>query len=91
MMACAALATLAAILDAQEKHEEAEELYRRALNILESQLGQENYEAAVNLNNLAALNFRRGNTLLAEAFYWWAVNLKREDSRARASGYGQDH
>jgi tetratricopeptide (TPR) repeat protein len=30
------------------------------------------------LNNLAALHYRRGNTLLAEAFYWWALHLKEK-------------
>ncbi|MBV8729445.1 MAG: tetratricopeptide repeat protein, partial [Acidobacteriia bacterium] len=27
---------------------------------------------------LAALNYRRGNLMLAEAFYWWALHLKEQ-------------
>ena len=30
------------------------------------------------MNNLAALHYRQGNSLLAEAFYWWALHLKEK-------------
>ena len=49
-------AALAAILDGQGKREEAEALFRRALNVFERIYGPHHYEVAVNLNNLGALH-----------------------------------
>jgi hypothetical protein len=43
------------ILDGEDKHREAERLYKQAIAVFRKALGPENYELAVNYNNLAAL------------------------------------
>ena len=54
------LAALAALLDGQGKYDKAEPLYHRALKIFKRVYGEEHYEIAVNLNNLAALKHAKG-------------------------------
>ena len=51
---------MAALLDGQGKSDKAEPLYHRALKIFKRVYGEEHYEIAVNLNNLAALKHAKG-------------------------------
>ena len=72
------MAALGALLADQEKFEEAESMYRRALAVLERKLGQGHYEVSVALHNLAAVHYARGHEVEAEAFYWWALANKEK-------------
>jgi tetratricopeptide (TPR) repeat protein len=57
-------------------YEEAERLYRRALDILERVYGPEHHEVAVTLNNLAALAHARGRNDEAETLFQRALTIK---------------
>jgi tetratricopeptide (TPR) repeat protein len=63
------VAALASLLDAQGKHEEAEQLYRRVLAVFERTHDAVHYDVAVNLNNLAALCYAQGRYAEAEPLY----------------------
>jgi Flp pilus assembly protein TadD len=55
--------------------EEAERLYRRALEIKERVLGPEHPEVGTTLNNLAVVCWRRGRLDEAEALYRRAIDV----------------
>jgi Flp pilus assembly protein TadD len=58
--------------------EEAERLYRRALDIKERLLGPEHPEVGTTLNNLAVVYRRRGRLEEAEALYRRAIDILSE-------------
>jgi tetratricopeptide (TPR) repeat protein len=72
------MVALAAILDGQEKFDEAEPLYLEALEILERSPETHAGEIAVALNDLGALYTQRGASERAEALLTRAVDLKRQ-------------
>jgi len=78
------MAALAALLDGQKKYREAETLYRRALAIFERVYGEEHYEIAVSLNNLAAIYHALGKLEEAEHLYQRALAIKEKI-------FGADH
>ena len=55
-----------------------------ARRVLESRLGHDHPRLWVTLNNLAAVHFVRGDLLLAEALYWWALSNREQR-------FGPDH
>jgi tetratricopeptide (TPR) repeat protein len=75
---------LAGLLTTLARTEEAEPIYRRALEINEAALGPENPEVAVTLNNLASL-------LRALARYEEAEPLFRRALAILEAAYGPDH
>ena len=72
------MAALAAILDGQQKQDEAESLYRDALRIYERSPESNAGEIAVTLNGLGALYATRGSLEEAEAILTRALSLKQE-------------
>ena len=70
------LAALAALIDGQERHTEAGEMYERALAIFERVYGPDHYEMAVTLNNLAGVRLAEGNVGEAEAIYRRSLAIK---------------
>ena len=72
------LAALAALLDGQEKYDEAEKVYIRVIEIFTQLYGSEHYEIAVNLNNLAAICAARGDSTQAETLYRCALTIKEK-------------
>jgi tetratricopeptide (TPR) repeat protein len=75
--AAADRAALAAILDAQGRHRQAQETLRQALSMFESVLGRDHYEVAVTLEKLAAIAHRAGDLERAAALYERALAIKR--------------
>jgi tetratricopeptide (TPR) repeat protein len=65
-----------AILLALGRLDEAEALLCDAIAWFERRLGEENYEVAVNLNNLAMLRIRQGRPSDAEALYRRSLRMK---------------
>jgi tetratricopeptide (TPR) repeat protein len=74
-------AALAAVLDAQGKYDEAEQLYHRALVIFRRL--RSHFDVAVNLNNLAALYQARGEAVRPEKLYKRALVIKEKLFGAR--------
>jgi tetratricopeptide (TPR) repeat protein len=72
------MVALAAILDGQQKFDEAEPLYIEALGILERSPQRNAEEIAVALNDLGALYAQRGLSDRAEHLLTRAVDLKRQ-------------
>jgi tetratricopeptide (TPR) repeat protein len=70
------VAALAALVQEQHRLEEAEQLYQRAIAILEDTFEPVHYELAVNYNNLAAVYASRGNPQQAEQLYRRALDIK---------------
>ncbi len=70
------LAALAALVQEQQRFDEAETLYRRLIAIFEAGFGPIHYELGVNYNNLAALHAARGNLREAENLYQRALGIK---------------
>ena len=78
------LNNLASSTNTQGKYEEAEPLYRRALDIREKALGKDHPSTAISLNNLAALYRRAGEVREAEPLYKRALDI-------REKALGKDH
>jgi CHAT domain-containing protein/Tfp pilus assembly protein PilF len=78
------LNNLAVLYARQARFDEAEPLYRRALEITEKVHGQEHPSVAISLNNLAAVCEQQGR--LAEA-----VPLLQRSLRTREGKLGEDH
>jgi len=72
------MAALAAILDAQQQHDEAEQLYVDALQVFEREPQANAGDIAVTLNGLGALYAKRGALEEAEALLTRAVSLREE-------------
>ena len=72
------MVALAAILDGQQKFEEAEPLYIEALQILERSPGDNAAEIAVALNDLGALYAQRGLSDRAQDLLTRAADMKRQ-------------
>jgi len=72
------IAALAALLEGQGKHEEAEQLYIGVLYDFKRINGPESYDVAVNLNNLAALYFAEGKLNEAQSRYLQALAIKEK-------------
>ncbi|MBW4517949.1 MAG: tetratricopeptide repeat protein [Timaviella obliquedivisa GSE-PSE-MK23-08B] len=68
----------------QGRYSEAEPLYLQALEIYQSQLGQDHPSTATSLNNLAGLYESQGRYSEAEPLYLQALEIRR-------SQLGQDH
>jgi tetratricopeptide (TPR) repeat protein len=75
--AAADRAALAAILDAQGRHRQAQDALRQALSMFESVLGPEHYEVAVTLEKLAAIAHRAGDPQRAVDLHERALVIKR--------------
>ena len=71
-------AAYAGLLDGLERYEESEPIYRRVLAAFEKRYGPEHYEIAVNLNNLAAVRYARGDAREAEQLYRRALAIKEK-------------
>lgn len=69
-------AALAAILVERGKLDEAEGLYRSALRVWGTRRSHR-YDVAVALNNLGALNYKRGTLGIAVRYYRRALGMKR--------------
>jgi tetratricopeptide (TPR) repeat protein len=69
------LNNLAVVLAAEAKYEEAEPLYKQALEIDEKALGRENPTVATYLNNLALLYYSQGKYAEAEPLYKRALAI----------------
>jgi tetratricopeptide (TPR) repeat protein len=71
-------ADLAALLDGQEKFDESEPLYLHALAIFRRAHGEEHYEIAVNLHNLAGVYQAQERLAEAETHYLRALAVKEK-------------
>ena len=71
-------AAYAGLLDGLERYAESEPIYRRVLAAFEQLYGPEHYEIAVNLNNLAAVRYARGDAREAEQLYRRALAIKEK-------------
>ena len=69
-------AALAAILEGLGRHEEAEQLYKRALRVFRKTYGPEHYDIAIALNNLGAVYQARGEMVSAHWHYQRALAMK---------------
>jgi tetratricopeptide (TPR) repeat protein len=65
----------AALLDGLERHAEAAEIYRRAVDAFTGHFGREHYEVASTLHNLGAAEHALGNTDAARAHYDESIAL----------------
>ena len=72
-------AALASILDALGRHDEAETLLLEVLATFERIHGPDDYEVAINLNNLAVIYQRRGELGPAEEMYRRALQIKETE------------
>ena len=72
-----AVAALAALLDAQDRIDEAEPLYRRALRIFARHPQRDGNELAVTLSGLAAIRHAKGHPAEAARLYHRALVLRR--------------
>ena len=82
-------AALAAILDAQGRHREAEVTLRDALSVVERVLGRDHYEVALALERLAAVVRRGGDEGQAFALCERSLAIKRRilgDDHADVAG-----
>ena len=66
----------ATLLDGLGRYDEAEAIYRGALDRFEELFGSEHLEIAVNLSNLAAVRWARGDAAGAEELYRRAAVMK---------------
>jgi tetratricopeptide (TPR) repeat protein len=71
-------AALAAILDATGRQQEAAELLKRALAVLQRVLGPEHYEVGVTLGSLGTIDARLGHLELAETRLRRALAIKEQ-------------
>ena len=72
-----AVAALAALLDAQDRIDEAEPLYRRALRIFQRHPQRDGNEMAVTLSGLAAIRHAKGHPAEAARLYHRALVIRR--------------
>ena len=72
------LAVVAAALFEQQRHEEAEPLFQRALAIFADHYGPDHLEVAVNIGNLAALYSQAGRLQAAESAYLQSLRIKTD-------------
>ena len=72
-----AVAALAALLDAQDRIDEAEPLYRRALRIFQRHPQRDGNELAVTLSGLAAIRHAKGHPGEAARLYHRALVIRR--------------
>ena len=72
-----AVAALAALLDAQDRIDEAEPLYRRALRIFGRHPHRDGNELAVTLSGLAAVRHAKGHPAEAARLYQRALVIRR--------------
>ena len=72
------LATLADELNVQGKHDEAEPLYREALELTRETLGNRHLNTLACINNLGALLMDKGDLAAAEPLLHEALEVQRE-------------
>ena len=75
------LDNLADVYRAQQRDDEAEGLYRQALEIRSQILGPQHQRVAVGLDNLARFYTDQGSYATAEPLYWRALEILRSESR----------
>lgn len=71
-------AAYAAVLDGLGRFDESRPLYAKALAVFESHFGRRHYEIAVNLHNLANVEWNEGEKQKARKLFEEALSIKRE-------------